>query len=31
VEENAKAGKKSTVKKWPVTSGEKRKTKKKKR
>ncbi len=31
VEKNAKAGKKSSAKKWRVTSGEKRKTKKKKR
>ncbi len=31
VEKNAKAGKKSSVKKWRVTSGKKRKTKKKKR
>ncbi len=31
MEKNAKAGKKSSVKKWRVTSGEKRKTEKKKR
>src|SRR2546428_536739 len=31
VEKNAKSGKKSSAKKWRVTSGEKRKTKKKKR
>ena len=31
VEKNAKAGKNSSAKKWRVTSGEKRKTKKKKR
>lgn len=31
VEKNAKAGKKNSVKKWSVASGEKRKTKKKKR
>jgi hypothetical protein len=31
VEKNAEAGKKSSAKKWRVTSGEKRKTKKKKR
>ncbi len=31
MEKNAKAGKKGRVKKWPVASGEKRKTMKKKR
>jgi len=31
IEKNAKVGKKGSVKKWRVTSGEKRKTKKKKR